>query len=118
MSQASVITNVVAALRGGRAVGVAGLTILSVETATDAMLNLLDLRGDATVLLSAERAAALGLGNRREVEPGRPVLVERCDWLDRLLVRALADPARDMDRIVPGPLAVTAPSDVEASTLR
>lgn len=116
MSEAPAVASAVAALRGGRAVSVGSVTILSVETATDAMLDLLDPGERAAILLSSDRAAALGLGNRRELEPGRPVLVERCEWLDRSLVRALADPARDMERIVPGPLALTSPSDMEAAT--
>lgn len=93
----------IAALRGGRGVRVGGLTILSVETASDAMLAQADPDGTAAILLSGPRAAALGLGNQREGSASA-VRVARCDWLDRETVRALADPGRDMDRFVPGPL--------------
>ena len=105
----------IAGLRGGRAVRVGGLTILSVETASDAMLALADPEGKAAVLISGQRAAALGLGNQREALPGEPVKVARCHWLDRDLVRAIADPGLDMDRFVPGPLAVEAVDDGDAA---
>ena len=94
----------IAALRAGRPVQVGGLTLLSVETATDAMLALRDPEDRAAVLLSPERARALNLINSREGAAG-PVQVSRCAWLDRDLVRALADPARDVSRIIPGPLS-------------
>ena len=110
----------IASLRGGRAVRVGSLTILSVETATDAMLALADPEGNAAVLISGQRAAALGLGNQREAAGSAPVRIARCDWLDRELVRAIADPGRDMDRFVPGPLAVEAieDGDVAKAALR
>jgi GTP cyclohydrolase II len=96
----------IAALRGGRAVRVGSLAILSVETASAAMLALADPEGKAAVLVSGRRAAALGLGNQREAAGSAPVRIARRDWIDRDLVRALADPGRDMDRFVPGPLTV------------
>ena len=101
----------IAALRGGRAVRVGKLTILSVETATNAMLGLADPEGTAAILISGQRAAALGLGNKREAAGSAPVRIARCAWLDRDLVRAIADPGRDLDRFVPGPLAVEAVED-------
>ena len=67
------------------------------------------------MLISGQRAAALGLGNQREALPGEPVKVARCHWLDRDLVRAIADPGLDMDRFVPGPLAVEAVDDGDAA---
>ena len=94
----------IAALAGGRAVRIGALTLLSIETASDVAL---DSRAPAALILSAERGAALGLGNRRDLVPGQPIRIELSDWLDRGLVRALADPARDFDRIVPGPLTTT-----------
>ncbi len=104
----------IAALRGGRAVRVGGLTILSVETASEAMVELADPEGKAAVLVSGQRAAALGLGNQREAAGSAPVRIARSSWLDREQVRAIADPARDLDRFVPGPLSVAAVGD-EAS---
>ena len=95
----------IAALRGGRAVQVGELAILSVETASDAMLALADAEGTANVLISEQRAAALGLGNQRDAAGTAPVRIARRDWIDRNLVRALADPGQDMDRFVPGPLS-------------
>ena len=96
----------IAALRGGRAVRVGTLTILSVETATTAMLALADPLAAAGVMISGQRAAALGLGNQRSAAGIDPVRIARSDWLDRNLVRAIVDPGRDLDRIVPGPLSV------------
>ena len=104
----------IAALRGGRAVTVGALTILSVETASAAMLALADPEGNAAVLVSPQRAAALGLANQREAAGNAPVRIARCAWLDREQVRAIADPGRDLDRFVPGPLTVEAIAD-EAS---
>jgi GTP cyclohydrolase II len=95
----------IAALRGGRAVGVGGLTIVSVETASDALLDLADPHDQATVLISGQRAAALRLGNQRDAVGTAPVRLARSEWLDRAMVRALADPGRDFDRMVPGPLS-------------
>jgi GTP cyclohydrolase II len=105
----------IAALRAGRPVRLGELTIASAETASDEMLELLDPEGRAPILISAERASALGLANRREVEPGRPVQVTRSDWIDAPLVRALVDPARDMDRLIPGPLELTIPDEHDAA---
>ena len=105
----------IAGLRGGRAVRIGGLTILSVETASDAMLALADPEGQAAVLVSGQRAAALGLGNQREAAGTAPVRIARCHWLDRDLVRAIADPGRDLDRFVPGPLSVEAVEDGDAA---
>ena len=105
----------IAALAGGRAVRIGPLTLLSVETATDATLDRLDPDSSAALIVSATRAAALGLGNECAVVPGQPVRIARCDWLDRTIVRSLADPGRDFERIVPGPLTVATPDDIDAS---
>lgn len=94
----------IAALRGGRPVGIGELTILSVETASDAMLDLCDPSGEAPVLVSGERAAALNLANMRDAAAG-PALIGR-GWLGRDDVGALADPARDFSRMLAGPLEV------------
>lgn len=113
----SEVAAALAALRAGRPVRVGGQTVMSVETGTDAMLALLDSQDAAAVLLSHERARALNLVNSREAAAG-PVLVSRCEWLDRDLVRALADPARDLSRLVPGPLTaaiVRQPEESEAA---
>jgi GTP cyclohydrolase II len=69
------------------------------------MLDLLDPKGTAPMLLSGPRAMALGLGNAHDAagEAG-PVEIRHCDWLDRETARALADPARDFDRGPIGPL--------------
>ena len=70
------------------------------------MLDLLDPRGRAPLLLSGPRAMALGLGNAHDAAGNaRPVEVRHCDWLDRDAARALADPGRDFDRGPIGPLA-------------
>lgn len=98
----------IAAFAGGRPMRIGALTLLSIETASDATLDRLVL---SALIISAGRGAALGLGNRRQMVPGQPVRIKRSDWLDRDLVRALADPGRDFDRIIPGPLTVTASDD-------
>ncbi len=108
MSQRPPIERAIAALRAGRAVAVGSTTILSIETGTQAMLDLLDPKRCAPMLLSAPRAKALGLGNEREAaRDSGPVAVSHCEWLDREAAMALADPARDFDREPLGPLAAT-----------
>ncbi|MES2903172.1 MAG: GTP cyclohydrolase II [Pseudomonadota bacterium] len=106
----------IAALRGGRGVRVGGLTILSVETGTAAMLVLADPEGKAAILISGQRGAALGLRNQRDAVPSSPIKIARREWLTLDLVQAIADPGQDMDRFVPGPLTVEPVGDeAEAS---
>ncbi len=82
------------------------------------MLDLLDAGARAPILLSGERAAALGLGNLREAGDLRhPVQVARGAWLDRESARALADPSLDFERGPIGPLAaepVRCPAEADA----
>ncbi len=102
----------IAALRGGRAVRIGALTVLALETATPAMLALVDPDGEAELLLSGQRAAALALGNERDAaDPDQPVRLARAKWLDQAAALALADPARDLDRGPLGPLEPLAVAD-------
>ena len=104
-----------AALAGGRPVAVGSLTVLSVETASDETLGELDSQGQAQLLISAGRAAALGLGNRLEASGVEPVVVLRPDWMDRAAARALTDAAHDFERFTPGALDVAVPGDLPAA---
>jgi len=105
VSEVSPIERAIAALRAGRPVAVGKIKLLSVETGSQAMLELLDPQCRAPLLLSGPRAAALGLGNMRNAaSDSGPVEVRHSDWLDRATARALADPARDFDRGPIGPL--------------
>ncbi len=105
MSVARAVETAVAALKTGRPVRIGSLTIVSVETASAGMLELLDPPAIARLLISGHRAASLSLANQREAaEPGRPVLIERSDWLDREAAQALADPGQDLSRAPLGPL--------------
>ena len=105
MSEVSPLERAIAALRAGRPVQVGGVTVLSVETGTQAMLDLLDPQGRAPLLLSGQRARALSLSNERDAaDESQPVEVRQSNWLDRDAARALADPARDFDRGPIGPL--------------
>jgi len=112
------VERAIAAFRAGRPVTVGATTVLSLETGTSAMLDLLDPQGEAPILLSGERAAALGLGNLREAgDLKHAVQVHRSEWLDRDTARTLADPARDFDRAPIGPLSaepVRCPAEAEA----
>jgi GTP cyclohydrolase II len=112
------VERAIAALRAGRPVAVGATTVLSVETATAASLELLDPAGKAPILLSGERAAALGLGNAREAGDLRhAVQVGRGPWLDRDAANALADPSQDFERGPIGPLTaepVRCPDEAEA----
>ena len=107
----------IAAMRAGRVVRLGALTLLALETGTEAMLDLTDPDHRAQLLVSGARAAALGLGNRREAGDGdAPVRIARCAWLDRDAALALADPGRDLDRAPIGPLdALDPPADAAAA---
>ncbi|WP_309611507.1 GTP cyclohydrolase II [Sphingomonas sp.] len=95
----------IAALRGGRAVEIGDAAYLSVETGTAEMLALLDPQATAQLLISGERAAALGLANEGlAAAPSRPVLIERRAWINAATAMAIVDPARDLDRGPIGPL--------------
>ena len=102
------IRRAIAALRAGRPVRIASdrpIAILAVETATPELLELLDPKSEAPLLISGERAAALSLANLREAaDPAQPVAIERAPWLDQQTALALADPGRDLDRGPIGPL--------------
>ena len=108
MSRGYAVERAIAALRTGRAVRIEGpepLAFVSIETATPEILELLDAQGQAPLLLSGRRAAALSLANDREAaDPSRPVLIAREPWLDGDAARTLADPAQDFARAPVGPL--------------
>jgi len=56
----------IAALRAGRPVRIEGpqpVAVLAVETATPELLELVDAKREARLLISGERAAALSLAN-------------------------------------------------------
>ncbi len=105
MSDAPPLERAIAALRAGRPVRLGRLTILSVETASEAMLDLVDPEGSAPLLLSGQRARALSLANEREAaSEEEPVEIRRSAWLDLDAARRLADPAQDIERAPIGPL--------------
>ncbi len=115
MSDVAPLEKAIAALRGGRAVGLDELRLLAVETASVAMLDLLDPDHRAQLLLSGPRAAALGLGNELDAaDPAAPVVLARCSWLGQAEALALADPGRDLDRAPIGPLM---PMAIDARSL-
>ena len=98
------------ALKAGRAVQVGRLAITSVETGQDS---------GGELLISGERAAALGLAQAREAaDPHRPVLIERSPWLDDAALRRLVDPGNDFSRGPVGPLQALplgTPTDASAA---
>jgi GTP cyclohydrolase II len=106
VSEIPPIERAIAALRAGRPVAVGKIVIISAETGSQAMLDLIDPQGKAPLLLSGPRAMALGLGNAHDAAgEAQPVEVRHCDWLDRDAARALADPGQDFDRGPIGPLS-------------
>jgi len=102
------VERAIAALKTGRPVRIKGseaISVLSVETATAEVLQLLDPAQTAKLLLSGQRAAALNLANVREAaDASRPVLVERSAWLDAQTAKELVDPGHDFERSPIGPL--------------
>jgi GTP cyclohydrolase II len=116
LSEPGALERAIAALRAGRPVAVGGQAIVAVETATSALLDLLDPQDDAQLLLSGPRAWALGLGNERDAaDPQAPTLVMRCPWLGQDEALALADPSRDLDRAPIGPLQPVAASNADVA---
>jgi GTP cyclohydrolase II len=115
LSESAPLDRAIAALRAGRPIGLDGQKLLAVETATPALLDLLDPDHRAQLLVSGTRAAALGLGNERDAaDPDAPVVIARCAWLGQDEALALADPGRDLDRAPIGPLA---PAEDDAARL-
>ena len=109
MTGSEPIRRAIAALKAGRTVTIGGekdaVSVVAVETASRALLELLDPGRTATLLLSGARAAALSLSNERDAaDPGRPVLIARAEWLDADTALALADPGQDLARAPLGPL--------------
>jgi GTP cyclohydrolase II len=95
-------------LRAGRPVRITGseaIAIVTVETATQELLDLLDPEHRACLMISGERAAALHLANERDAaDPGAPVVISHAPWLDAATALAIADPGHDLERAPTGPL--------------
>jgi GTP cyclohydrolase II len=108
LSAPSPVRKAIAALRAGRAVRIeaeAPMTVVAVETTTPELLEIFDPDGEAKLLISGQRAAALALTNLREAaDTEAPVLIERAPWLSATAALALADPGRDLERGPVGPL--------------
>ena len=115
----SSVRRAIAALRGGRPVTIAGqrgITIAAVETATPELLALLDAKGQAKLLISGQRSAALSLANEKDAaDPTQPVLLEREAWLNTDTALSLADPGRDLERAPLGPLRACAAGAPDAA---
>ena len=113
------VSTAIATLRAGRPVRIAGpepIAILAVETATQALLDLVDPERQAKLMISGARAAALHLANERDAaDPAEPVLIGRAPWLDAATAVAIADPAKDLDRAPVGPLQPVAAGCVEVA---
>ena len=108
MTQSGSVRTGIAMLRAGRAVridGSAPIAVASVETVSQELLDLVDPRREARLMISGERAAALHLANEREAaDRGAPAIVGHEPWLDAATAHAIADPGRDLDRPPTGPL--------------
>ena len=115
----SAVQGGIAALRAGRPLRIDGpcpTAVLSVETAGQELLDLLDPDQQARLLISGERAAALKLANERDAaDPGTPVVLDHAGWLDASNALAIADPGRDLDRAPVGPLHPVAPDCAETA---
>lgn len=104
------VRDAVKALQRGLPVRIeGGPTILALETGKPSKAGVL--------ILSGARAAALGLGNRREACGGTPVRVS-ADWLDVEAARSLVDPAGDFSRGPLGPLQTASCEEGDAEAVK
>jgi GTP cyclohydrolase II len=114
---APALRKAIAALRAGRPVRIAAPTeiaVLAVETASQELLDLIDPRGQARLLISGQRAAVLNLANERDAaDAASPVVIAQAAWLDQASALALADPGQDLDRAPIGPLEPVAIESAE-----
>ena len=110
------IEHAIAAFRGGRPVQIEQCAFLAVETASEAMLELLDPSTSARLIMTGRRAAALSLANDiNAAELDSPVALARSDWLDADAGRALADPGKDIARAPSGlPIVIALEARAEA----
>jgi GTP cyclohydrolase II len=102
-------------LRRGAAVrivdGAASLRILAAELATAESLQSLERDAPADLLLSAERAATLKIGNQRTAAGAASVAITRMPWLDLVASLAVADPVSDLSTPFKGPFPTRALGD-------
>lgn len=112
------VEGAIAALRAGRPVRIEStdpLTILSVETATQDLLDLLVPGHEAKLLISGARAEALKLSNDRDAaDAALPVVLAAAPWLDAAAALAIADPGRDLDRAPLGPLQPVRANNIDS----
>ena len=98
------VERAIAALLRGRPVRIDGIPVLAVETADEAALAAFDAEAPADLFISGPRAATLHLANQIAGTPSGPVRIARTSWLDLAAARAVADPARDLDTPLKGPV--------------
>jgi len=80
------------------------LALLAIETTDETRLAAFDPDQQASVLISAGRAATMKLANQlAAAEPDAPVLIRRARWIDLPTATALADPQLDLDTPFKGP---------------
>ncbi|MGN6848846.1 MAG: GTP cyclohydrolase II [Sphingomicrobium sp.] len=105
MKRGGQVRAAVAALRSGRAIRIDKVaSVAAVETTTQELLDLVDPAGEAKLLISGERAAALHLAHERDAaDPAAPVLLGHASWLDAASALAIADPGQDLERAPIGP---------------
>jgi len=116
LSGGASVRRAIAALRSGRPVRIADVSVAAVETTTPELLDLRDPERRARLVISGNRAAALKLANERQAaNPQAPVIIDRAAWLDADTALALADPGRDLDRGPIGPLQPVSADCMEAA---
>jgi GTP cyclohydrolase II len=119
MSDARRTARAIDALRRGWPIAIDGtdgrLALLPIETADPERLAAFDASGEASILLSAGRAATLKLTNQREAAaPDAPVWVERAPWIDFAAATALADPQLDLSTPLKGPFRAIGAAELDA----
>ncbi|WP_265587447.1 GTP cyclohydrolase II [Sphingomicrobium arenosum] len=120
MSDPLSLDRAVARLRLGMPVAIEGqgatLAILPLETASAAIRDELD-ADTAALLLSGERAAALGLANQKAVSGEAATRIAPGASFDHQSALLLVDPAKDFERAPSGPFETTAAGPLDAAAL-
>ena len=104
------------ALRRGWRIRIGEAIFLPIETADSVQEDAFDPDHASSIVISASRAATLKIINQKLAgDPEAPVAVWRAQWHDFVSLKAIADPADDLDNPLQGPFQAVPLPDREAA---